>query len=317
MKKITALCLCLILTLGLLAGCARPADNKNNKINVVATIFPQYDFTRQLAKDKVNLSLLIPPGGEAHTYEPTPQDMITIQNADIFIYVGGENDTWLDGILENINTENMTILKLLDCVDTLEEEVVEGMQAPGEGGHDHGEDEEEADEHVWTSPVNASKIAAEIARALEEKDPENATFYTENLQQYQAELTDLDNAFRGLAERAKSKELIFGDRFPLRYFAEEYGFTYFAAFPGCSAESEPSAKTISFLIDKTKADDVKTIFYIEFSNHQAADTIAEAAGASTALFHSCHNVTTDEMEQGVTYLSLMRQNLKTLETVLL
>lgn len=317
MKKITALCLCFILTLGLLAGCARSADNKNNKINVVATIFPQYDFTRQLAKDKVNLSLLIPPGGEAHTYEPTPQDMITIQNADIFIYVGGENDTWLDGILENINTENMTILKLLDCVDTLEEEVVEGMQAPGEGGHDHGEDEEEADEHVWTSPVNASKIAAEIARALEEKDPENASFYIENLKQYQAELTDLDNAFRGLAERAKSKELIFGDRFPLRYFAEEYGFTYFAAFPGCSAESEPSAKTIAFLIDKAKADDVKTIFYIEFSNHQAADTIAQAVGASTALFHSCHNVTTDEMEQGVTYLSLMRQNLKTLEMALL
>lgn len=320
MKKGLSILLCAILLLGGLAGCTGHPATDNGKLNVVATIFPQYDFTRQIAGDKVNLSLLIPPGGESHTYEPTPQDIINIQAADIFIYVGGENDTWLDGILENVDTKAMTIISLLDCVQTLEEEIVEGMQAPGghdheEAGHDHGE--EEPDEHVWTSPVNAKVIAMAITEALVEKDKDNADTYRANMAAYGKSLEVLDRQFRMVAQQAKTKELIFGDRFPLRYFAQEYGFTYYAAFPGCSAESEPSAKTIAFLIDKVTAEQVDTVFYIEFSNHLAADTIAQETGASIALFHSCHNVTLEEMEQGATYLSLMGHNLETLRAVLL
>lgn len=314
MKRIACFIMGLVLMAVMLSGCRGPSAPENGKLNVVATIFPPYDFTRQIAGERVNLSLLIPPGGESHTYEPTPADIITIENADLFLYVGGENDTWLDGILENIDTSSMKIIRLVDCVDTLEEETVEGMQAP----HSHEEhgDDPEADEHVWTSPVNAVKIAQVISAALCESDPANAAFYQTNLLQYEKELLGLDAGFRTVIEQAGTREVVFGDRFPFRYFAEEYGLTYYAAFPGCSAESEPSAKTIAFLIDKVKADKVTTVFYIEFSNHKAADTIAEATGAKTALFHSCHNVTADQMAQGITYLSLMQQNLQTLKQAL-
>lgn len=321
MKKTVSILLSMIFCMAaLFTGCAAKIPTADDsKLNVVATIFPQYDFTRAIAGDKVNLSLLIPPGGESHTYEPTPQDIICIQNADVFIYVGGENDTWLDGILDNLDTGDMTVISLLDCVQTLEEELVEGMQAPG--AHNHGSEEQgqeafheaEPDEHVWTSPVNALAIARQIEQVLCEKDSANADFYRANMEAYKSELLRLHGEFRALVDTIEKKELIFGDRFPLRYFAEEYGFTYYAAFPGCSAESEPSAKTIAFLIDKVKADAVGTVFYIEFSNHLAADTIAGEAGVKTALFHSCHNVTADEMEAGVTYLSLMQQNLDTLK----
>lgn len=309
MKKFLSLFCCGILLFCLLSGCTKPNQPSKDRLNVVATIFPPYDFTRQIAGDRVSLTLLIPPGGESHTYEPTPQDIITIQEADVFLYVGGENDVWLDEILDNIDTSRMAILRMTECVETVEEEHVEGMQTP----HIHNEEDGEPDEHVWTSPVNAARLSSAIEKVLTERDPENAAFYKQNLEAYQAQLARLDSQFRVLAATARTKELIFGDRFPLRYFAEEYGFTYYAAFPGCSAESEPSAKTIAFLIDKAKADQVDTIFYIEFSNHLAADTIAGAVGAKTALFHSCHNVTLEEMQRGVTYLSLMEQNLATLQ----
>lgn len=313
MKKLLALIFCAVMCFSLFTSCS-PQENKegdNGKINVVATIFPPYDFSRQIGRDRINLTLLLPPGAESHTYEPTPADMITMQEADVFIYVGGENDTWIREILENIDTSKMKIVRLMDCVKTVDEELVEGMEAEKESGG-----ETEPDEHVWTSPVNAMKISKDICDALCEADPGNAPEYKSNLNNYLSDLEDLNLKFQEIVSGAERKTVVFGDRFPLRYFADEYGLTYFAAFPGCSSETEPSAKTIAFLIDKVKQEKIPVVFYIEFSNHQTADTIAQGAGVQTMLFHSCHNVSKDDLNSGATYLSLMNQNAEALEAAL-
>lgn len=305
-----------MLLAALLSSCSDTQKQNDGKLNVVSTVFPSYDFSRQIGEDKINLTLLIPPGGESHTYEPTPSDIIKIKNADVFLYTGGENDTWVKNVLDDVGSEHTAVVAMMDCVETVEEEHVEGMQVY-EHEHEHGEDEEhEKDEHVWTSPINAIKISRVIAETFAEKDKENAEFYKNNFLEYEKELKQLDSDIRNVVDNAQRHTLIFGDRFPLRYFADEYGLEYFAAFPGCSAESEPSAKTVSFLIDKVRQEKIGVVFYLEFSNGKCAQTIAEESGAKTLLFHSCHNVTQDEMKRGETYISLMRKNLENLKIAL-
>lgn len=305
-----------MLLAALLSSCSDTQKQNDGKLNVVSTVFPSYDFSRQIGEDKINLTLLIPPGGESHTYEPTPSDIIKIKNADVFLYTGGENDTWVKNVLDDVGSEHTAVVAMMDCVETVEEEHVEGMQVY-EHEHEHGEDEEhEKDEHVWTSPINAIKISRVIAETFAEKDKENAEFYKNNFLEYEKELKQLDSDIRNVVDNAQRHTLIFGDRFPLRYFADEYGLEYFAAFPGCSAESEPSAKTVSFLIDKVRQEKINVVFYLEFSNGKCAQTIAEESGAKTLLFHSCHNVTQDEMKRGETYISLMRKNLENLKIAL-
>lgn len=316
MKKFFSLLLSVMLLAALLSSCSDTQKQNDGKLNVVSTVFPSYDFSRQIGEDKINLTLLIPPGGESHTYEPTPSDIIKIKNADVFLYTGGENDTWVKNVLDDVGSEHTAVVAMMDCVETVEEEHVEGMQVY-EHEHEHGEDEEhEKDEHVWTSPINAIKISRVIAETFAEKDKENAEFYKNNFLEYEKELKQLDSDIRNVVDNAQRHTLIFGDRFPLRYFADEYGLEYFAAFPGCSAESEPSAKTVSFLIDKVRQEKIGVVFYLEFSNGKCAQTIAEESGAKTLLFHSCHNVTQDEMKRGETYISLMRKNLENLKIAL-
>lgn len=316
MKKILALLFAAaLLVLGLSSCTAGTTTQKSDKLSVVATIFPPFDFARQVGKEKVDVSILLPPGGESHTYEPTPDDIIKIQNADIFIFTGGENDTWIDEILKNVDTSKMKILRMMDCVETVDEETVEGMQ----GGHsesDHQDGDHEPDEHVWTSPKNAMLIARAIETAMAEKDIKNADFYNSNFIEYEKALSELDSGFKTAVESGKRDTVIFGDRFPFRYFADEYGLKYFASFPGCSGESEPSAKTVAFLIEKIKAEKIPIVFHIEFSNHKSADTIAEATGTKILQFHSCHNVTKEEMDNGETYISLMEKNLEALKIAL-
>jgi len=250
----------------------------------------------------------LPPGSESHSFEPSPQDIIKIQNADLFIYAGGESDYWVNTILESMDNKVNT-LKMMDTVTVFEEELVEGMQLE----HEDKMTEEEYDEHIWTSPKNAIKISQEIAKRLSDIDPENSNIYKGNLQIYIEELSKLDNDFRDFFETVKNKTFIFGDRFPLLYFAKEYGINYYSAFPGCSDGSEPSAATIAFLVDKVKAENINTVFYIEFSNHKIADIIAESTDVKTAMFHSCHNVSKADLDDGATYISLMEQNLETLK----
>ena len=319
MKRILPIIFVLMLALSLFAGCGQTASENTNsgeKLSVVSTIFPGYDFTREIAGDNVSLTMLLPPGTESHSFDPTPQDAITIQNCDVFIYVGGESDTWIDGMLNSIDTSNMTIISMMDAVEVVEEEIKAGM----ENDHDHPEedglDKLEYDEHVWTSPINAMGIAEEITAALMALDPDNADTYRTNCSAYIEKLEELDASFRGVVQNAKRDTLIFGDRFPFRYFVDEYGLDYEAAFPGCSSETEASAKTLAFLIDKTNNENIPVVFHIEFSNEKMADIICESTGARKLLLHSCHNVTKADFESGVSYIELMTQNAENLKEAL-
>ena len=332
-KGIGILAACGLICGSLLTGCgtgrAEDASEKaqdDGRISVVTTIFPQYDFVRQIAGDSVDLKMLLKPGEETHSYEPTPQDIIAIQNSDIFIYVGGENDAWVEDILDSMPDAGMRTLKLIDCVDTVEEEHVEGMQEQPGHSHEeeeyHGDETEEAhsvheiDEHVWTSPVNASAIVDEIKELLAQTDPDNRQRYEENAEAYEAELAALDAAFREVVDNAGRRLVIFGDRFPFRYFADEYGLDYYAAFPGCASDTEPSAAVMAFLINKVAEEKVPAVLKMELSNENIANAIAEATGTEVRTFYSCHNLTAEEFENGETYLSMLQKNVETLKEVL-
>ncbi|MDR3342310.1 MAG: metal ABC transporter substrate-binding protein [Treponema sp.] len=289
-------------------------SNATGKPKVVATIFPPFDFTREIAGERVNLAMLLPPGTESHSYEPSPQDIITIQRCDIFIYGGGESDAWVDRVLDSMDAGRMKIVRLMDCVEAVEEVIVEGMEAESEPGG--AEAASEYDEHVWTSPKNAMLIVQAISRVLCEVDAKNALEYQRNTVAYCAKLDTLDAAFQEVVAGAARKTIVFGDRFPFRYFAEAYGLSYFAAFPGCSTETEPSAATVAFLINKVKAEKIPVIFHIELSNERMADTISEATGAKKRLFHAGHNITKRDFERGVSYMELSYQNLDNLKEAL-
>lgn len=299
-------------------GCGvKQEEPDDGKLKIVTTIFPQYDFVRAITggTGAVNVRMLLSPGEEVHSYEPTPLDIKEIQNCDLFIYVGAENDVWVDRILENMGDKRPETLRLVDLTETVAEESVEGMME--EKGHDHEESrEEEADEHVWTSPAKAAEITEAIAQKMAELDPANADDYLANAQDYEAKILDLDAQFRQIAENAERKILVFGDRFPIRYFAEGYGLDYFAAFSGCSSESEPSASTLAFLIDKVREEEIPVVFSIEFSNGNIARAICESTGAVQRTYNSCHNVTKEQMENGATYVSLMSENLETIREAL-
>ena len=259
----------------------------------------------------MELTMLLKPGSESHSYEPSPQDIIAIQNCDVFIYVGGESDEWVDRVLDSMDTSKMKVITLMDCVDVVEEEIVEGMEEE--------EEEEEGpayDEHVWTSPRNAKLIVQKIADALCEADSTHADLYRANTESYLAELDALDGTFREIVNGASRKTLIFADRFPFRYFTDAYGLEYYAAFPGCSTETEPSAATVAFLISKVKTEKIPVIFHREFSNGKMADAVAEATGAEKRLFHSIHNVSRDELAAGAAYLGIMEQNAMVLREAL-
>ncbi|MDR0669923.1 MAG: zinc ABC transporter substrate-binding protein [Treponema sp.] len=500
MKRIVLFtCVLASLAAVLPAGGRRAAGNVEGKINVVTTIFPPYDFVRAIAGDKAAITMLLPPGAESHSFEPTPQDIIKVQNCDVFIYVGGESDAWVETILESMDTSRMEIITLMDCVEVVEEVIVEGMQ--DEEGHEHGheeftiddvedrplsdfsgnwktsvpylkdgsvdayfehaaedlgmtpadvkvmyinmmrtdypafavtsasiiidgvsaravykgftlvegdhgvspwyryetdgtagvpkywvfndhgheagrqeeeiahihalygdesfdaifaiedwaamyfdasataddilaamthhgeehegeehehehEEEVEYDEHVWTSPRNAKLIVRKIADVLKLRDAANAAEYERNTSAYLEKLTELDALFQALVNGALRKTFIFGDRFPFRYFADAYGLSYFAAFPGCSTETEASAATIAFLINKVRAERIPVVFHIELSNEKIADTICEETGARKLLLHAVHNVSKRDFDQGANYYDLMSRNVENLRSAL-
>ena len=305
----------------LLAACGQGTgeDSESEQLTVVATVFPAYDFARAAGGGLVDVQLLLPPGTESHSYEPTPADILAVQDCYLFIYLGGESDTWVETILESVELRGQT-MRMVDCVPLLEEETVEGMESYEEAhGHDH--DHEEApglgevvgyDEHVWTSPQNAARITRAVGEKLAELDPTNGETYAANTEAYAAQIEALDQAYTDFFAGVEDRTMVFGDRFPLRYFAEEFGIDYYAAFPGCSTQTEPSAATIAFLTDKVREEHIPTVWYIEFSNHLVADSIAESTGVKTAMFHTCHNISPEELESGATYVSLMEENLEAL-----
>ena len=318
MRKLTALLLA-VLMLACCIGCgAEEKPDSDGRISIVTTIFPQYDFARRIVGDAADVSMLLSPGAESHSYEPSPKDIIAIQNCDLFIYVGGESDTWVRDILDSMGEKAPRALTLFECVETVEEQIVEGMEHDEEACDDpnHDHDEPELDEHVWTSPKNAALITERIAAILGELDAGNGESYAKNAAAYIEELDALDSMFEETMAAAARKCIVVGDRFPFRYMADAYDIEYYAAFPGCSDQSEPSAKTVAFLTDKVAEEGIPAVFHIEFSNHKVADAIAEATGAKVLLLHSCHNVTAEELESGVSYVSLMTQNAENLKEAL-
>ena len=322
MKKSLSLIFMTCLILSLCACGEAPAESGGEGLNIVCTVFPAYDFAREIAGEKANVVLLVPPGSEAHSFEPTPQDIIRIENCDLLLCNGGESEAWLEELLEGREKE-IPSLVMMDCVETLEEETKEGMQGVSHDheheeheeheGHEH---EEEYDEHVWTSPVNAELIVSALCERLCEIDPENSGFYRANGERYVSALQELDTALRTTVENGKFDTLIFADRFPVRYFVEEYGLDYYAAFPGCADDTEPSAKTVAFLIDKVRDEGIPAVMFIEFSNEKMADVICEDTGCEKLLFHSCHSVSAEQLKNGVSYLELMRANVESLKEAL-
>lgn len=319
-KGLSAAVLLLLLCL---TGCGvRETKQEGDRLQVVTTVFPYYDFTRQIAGEDVELTMVVPAGMDSHSFEPTPADMRLIQNADVLICNGGAMEHWLLEVLEAIDTSEMTVVTMMDYVDTVEEEMVEGMEeGHGHGDHDHeafeldedGHREEiEYDEHIWTSPVNAMRMVGVIAETLTERDPDHGAMYQAGAAAYLEELERLDKEFREVRDSAVHDMIVMGDKFPLRYFADTYGLRYRAAFSGCSSDTEPSARTIAYLIDKVKEEGLPVIYYLELSSHRVAEIIGEETGAVPLLFHSCHNVTRRQFEEGVTYLELMEQNVKNL-----
>ena len=304
-----------LLCMSLLLGFILFPGFSQKKLTIVTTMFPQFDFTRAVAGDKADITMLLKPGAESHSYEPTPKDMKKIHKADLFIYTGAENDAWAESLLKNMGSKAPKTLAFLELVDTVEEEIVEGMTAEEEEHH-HDDEEVELDEHVWTSPLNAVKIVSAICDELCAIDAANAAYYKKNAAKYIDELLVLHKSFEEVVKNANRKIFVFGDRFPLRYFADLYGLEYYAAFPGCATDVEASASTIKFLINKVKEEKIPVVFTIEFSNGKIADTICEATGAKKLEFHSCHTVSADDIKKGETYISLMKRNVIVLREAL-
>ena len=299
----TALCLC---------SCAsqNEADNKDNgKLKIISTVFPPYDLARQIAGDNADISILLPPGSESHTYEPTAKEIIEIQNCDIFLYIGGENEQWAEKIISSNKSDSVKTVKLIDCVKTLEEADLHEEEHEEEHSH-------ETDEHIWTSPKNEQLMLTAVYDAICETDPENKAVYTKNKDSYNEQLTELDKAYKEAVGNAKNKTIIMADKFPFRYLAEEYGLDFYAAFSSCSDESEPSAATMTSLISKIKELKIPVVYYLEFSSTKVADTLCSETGASSLMLHSCHNVSKEDLDKGVTYVELMKQNLENLKTAL-
>lgn len=302
---------------GLFTFAASADGGEGKKLLVIATAFPAYDFARAVAGDRAEVTMLLAPGVESHSYEPTPQSIIKIRGCDLFLYVGGVADVWVERVLDSMEEEALRSVALTDCVDMLEEEIVEGMQEEHEEEeHGDGGDVSVYDEHVWTSPRNAQKIVLQLAEVFAETDPEGADTYRNNAADYVQKLSLLDAAFQDVVNNAARKTLVFGDRFPFRYLVADYGLNYYAAFPGCSTETEPSVQTVAFLIDKVREEGIPVVFHIELANEKMADAICDATGARKLLLHACHNIAKSDFDQGVTYVDLMTRNVSALKEAL-
>lgn len=305
----------MVLAIGAIIGINNITKN-HEKISIVATNFPAYDFARAVAGDKADIKLLIKPGAETHDFEPTPSDIIDIKNSKFFVYTGGESDEWIEDILSDIDVKKTKLIKMMDSVEVVEEETVEGMEHEHEHEHEEDEEEIEYDEHVWTSLKNAQKIVNKIKDELVQISPEHKDDFEKNAEEYNEKLNKLDKEFEEIVENGNRKVVVFGDRFPLRYFIEDYGLKYFAAFSGCSEQTEASSKTIAFLVNKVKSEKIPVVLKIEMSNGNIARTIAEETGAKVLTFNTAHNVSADDFRNGKTYAKIMEDNLVVLKEAL-
>ena len=320
MKRIASLLLALVLVFSLTA-CAAPAEKSGDgKIQIVATLFPYYDFARAIVGDRADVTLLLSPGREAHSFEPTPLDAVTISEADVFLYNGGEGEYWVDSMLDAAGENIAVIARMMDYVDALDEEYVEGMQGAddhGHDGHDHEEDEHDSDEveydeHIWTSPKNAVVLCRAVCDAICKADPANEDFYRANCDDYCAQIEELDARFADLCASAPRKLLVFADRFPMLYFCREFDLDYRAAFHGCSGDTEPSLATIKYLIDKVEDENIPVVYTIDFGTKKVAAVVSECTSAAVGTLYSMQTVSRADFDAGETYLTLMERNYEAL-----
>ena len=299
-----------ILTLGVTLFYGDSYEYKKDRTTIVTTTFAPYDFARQIAGDRADVVMLLAPGEESHTYEPTPGDIMKIAECDLFIYGGGESESWVEDILASLENEISTV-KMTDVVELYEEQHNHDTHEE----HDHVEDAQ-YDEHVWTSPLNAIEIVKAVSDKLISADGENADVYYENTAKYISELSELDSKFENMVASSRLNTVIVGDRFPLMYFTERYGLSYESAFPGCSAQTETNPATVSRLISRAEEEGISTIFKVDLSKGSVADTIAESIGGSTERLYSCHIISAEDFAKGETYISLMERNYSALKSAL-
>ena len=341
MKKIIALLLALFMLVGALAGCGKQNDtNQTDKLSIVTTIFPEYDWVREILGDKADnaeITMLLDNGVDLHSYQPTADDIVKISDCDLFIYVGGESDEWVEDALRNAANRNMKVINLLEVLgDSVKtEEIVEGMQEEEhehedaeehehEDAHAHEdaeehEHEEETDEHVWLSLKNAKMLVRVISKALQELDPDNKDIYAANADAYVKKLSALDAEYQAAVDAASNKTILFGDRFPFRYLVDDYGLRYYAAFVGCSAETEAGFETISFLAKRVDEWKLPCVLTIEGAQHKIAETIVRnttAKNQRVLTMDSMQSTTSKDVKNGTTYLSVMEKNLSVLKEVL-
>lgn len=304
---------------------AKAADAK--RLSVVTTIFPEYDWVRQILGDKfpdADVTMLLDNGVDLHSYQPTVDDMVKIANCDLFIYVGGESDGWVENALKNAVNKDMKVINLLEVLgDSVKaEETVEGMQEEEhnhEDADEHDHEEAEYDEHVWLSLRNAETLCEAISDALQQIAPDNKDAYAANTAAYAERLAALDADYQAAVDAAAYQTVLFGDRFPFRYLADDYGLSYYAAFVGCSAETEASFETITFLAGKMDEMNLPCVLTIEGAQHRIAQTIVEnttAKNQEVLAMNSMQSTTSKDVEKGATYLSVMEQNLSVLKQAL-
>ncbi len=332
MKKIITLMLVAVLAVCALSGCGTSKsgeDTKDKKIKIVTTIFPEYDWVMQILgdkADKADVTMLLDKGVDLHSYQPSTADIAKISEADVFIYVGGESDEWVEDVLKEAKNKNLKVINLMDVMGdkAKEEEVKEGMQEEeeehAEEAKDGKEEEEvEYDEHVWLSLKNAKIFTKKIADVLSEVDKDNAKTYQANYESYAKKLDDLDKKYAEAVASAKNKTLVFGDRFPFRYLVNDYGLDYYAAFVGCSAESEASFETVTFLAKKIDELGLGNVLTIEGKNHKIAKTVVDNTknkDQKVLTMDSMQSTTSKDVKDGATYLGIMEKNLEVLKEAL-
>lgn len=317
-RKLLAVFTAVMLALSLCA-CSSEGSyfESDRKLKIISTVFPPYDLANHIAGDNAEIKILLPPGSESHTYEPTAKEIIAIQSCDIFLYIGGENEQWADKLINSNDTSKVKIIKLIDCVPTLsEEDEEEHEEEHDHHDHDHSDHEHETDEHIWTSPKNARLMLSAVYNAICEVDPDNSKTYTENKDAYDEQLAELDSDYKTAVDNAKNKTIVLADKFPFRYLAHEYGLDCYAAFSSCSDESEPSVSAMIKLTKRIREDNVPVVYYLEFSSTKIADTLCDETGATKLMLHSCHNVSKQDIENNVSYVDLMKQNLENLKVAL-
>lgn len=321
-KKIIAVLCMLVMITAIFTGCSDKKDGDNDKIKVVCTIFPQYDWVKEIVgdnSDKIDLTILLDNGVDLHSYQPTANDIAKIASCDVFIYVGGESDAWVDDALKESVNKDMKVINMMDVLGSSvkEEELVEGMQ--GEEEEEEEEEGPEYDEHIWLSVKNAKTICKSIEETLASVDSDNAAKYKSNCDAYTAKLDNLDKEFADTVSKSNNKTVLFGDRFPFRYLVDDYGLKYYAAFVGCSAETEASFKTVVFLAGKLNDLKLPAVLVIENSDQKIAQTVINNTNTKDQkilVMDSMQSVTSKDVDSGTTYFQIMEDNLKVLKEAL-